>query len=230
MGPDPSADRGGEEELRTYRVPPRPSFPGSEVLIGRSPRAVLDRLLDGDPLDLASHVEARLLERAYFVSFDRVVKRTAARLAYAAMAYRGEPPLADWIAIAIDQSLEELLCEDIEAERRGIPPASPWDPDFAMFTEIAGVEPGQARSMCVAFNALPEEVRRTVYAVLVERKSFNRWVAEGHGPPERAKAMLKRGMLALLLMHDPDSEPMEQEELDEALGPDPEDEELEEER
>jgi hypothetical protein len=165
---------------------------------------VLQRLLDGDPLDLVPCTDRLVRERSVLIAPERVYHRAAARIAHAAMRYRGEPPLAEWIEGLFSIAIQELVAEDLDAERAGIPPATPWDPDYAMITEITGCQPAVARSVANAFNHLPHNVRRTTFAVLVEGKSLNRWVAEGHGPPERAREELLRGWKTLAAGIDPE--------------------------
>jgi len=49
----------------------------------------------------------------------------------------------------------------------------------------------------VAFNFLPDRVRGAYFAVLVQGKTVNRYVAEGHGPPERVKADIEMALRAI---------------------------------
>ncbi len=201
-----------QSEAAPLARPRRGSFPGSELLVGASPREVLERLTEaGDPFELEARGEQRLRERAFLIAAHRVRDRALARVAHASMRYEGEPALDVWLTARVDEAIADLLAEEAADERRGVPATEPWDPRYAMITEIAGVEPAQARGMCVAFNALPDEVRATAFAILVEGTTFNRYVAQGYGPPERVKAHLKRALLTLLLMRDPDAPELEDE-------------------
>lgn len=196
----------------------RGGFPGADLLVGTDPLAVMRRISEGDPLDLIGRAERRLRQRAFFIALQRLLDRLVAHVGLASMRYEGQPPLGVWIDELIDRSIADLICEDAGDERRGIAPTTPWDPDYAMMSELTGAEPARARAMCVAFNYLPEEVRRTVFAVLVEGKTLNRWVAEGHGPPARSREMYQRGIETLLQARDPEQADPDRRQLD---GEDP---------
>jgi len=172
-------------------------FPGSDVLSRRSPREVLERLVDGDPFEIRARCVERIHAEAVMVCVRRLHLRSVARVAYAASRYRGEPALDAWLAEHIAFSLRELLEEDREEERLKIPPSRPWDPRYAFLSETLGVEPTLARRACVDFNLLPHDVRCAYFAVLVEGKTIHRYVAEGHGPPDRVRARLKRALQTL---------------------------------
>ena len=174
-----------------------PSSEVPEVLRGRSPREILARLVEGDPLEIEARCRERIETLALLVDLQRLHLRTAARVAHAAPSWRGEPPISEWLADRIEVSMRELIREDFEAERSGIPPEKPWDPRYAFVSEALGVEPALARRACVAFNKLPLEVRCVYFAVAVQGKTVNRHVAEGHGPPEKARAQLKMAVQAI---------------------------------
>jgi hypothetical protein len=97
----------------------------------------------------------------------------------------------------IDEALEDLVEEDREEETSGLPPTIPWDPRFAFLSEILGLEPALARRACLRFNLLPDDVRRTYFAVVIEGKTMRRYVAEGNGPPSQVREYLKRALGAL---------------------------------
>jgi hypothetical protein len=172
-------------------------FPGSEILSQESPKRVLSRLVDGDPLEIQARCKEHVYDQAWLLSVSRVHLRSVARIAHAAMRYRGEPALDAWLKERVEQSTLELLEEDLEEERVGIPPAEPWDPRYAFVSEALGIEPTLARRACVEFNLLPHEVRCAYFAVVVEGKTIHRHVAEGHGPPDQARSHLKLALRTL---------------------------------
>jgi hypothetical protein len=174
-----------------------PDYPGREVLGSGKPRVVLARLMDGDPLEIGPRCQERLQTECWLVDLSRLVLRAYARIAYAAPRYRGRPPLDDWLRSRIDQSVVELVREDREEERTGIPAEEPWDPRYAWVSETLGLEPELARRACIAFNDLPRDVRQTYFAISVEQKSLNRWIAEGNGPPDQVREKLERAFRAL---------------------------------
>ena len=65
---------------------------------------------------------------------------------------------------------------------------------FEFLAETLGIPKALARRACVAFNYQPERVRCAYFAVLVQGKTVNRYVAEGHGPPERVKADIEMAL------------------------------------
>lgn len=188
----------------------RGAWPGHELLGGGSARVVLASISEGDPLGIYPRCLERMRSRAQLVSLDRLYRRCLARTAHAAPRYEGSPPLDAWLADRVEEAMADLVQEDREEERLGVPPAEPRDPRYAFVADALGVEPGLARLACIVFNDLGEDVRRTFWDVVIEGKSVHRYVAEGHGPPERVKELLRRGFLALsLLENEGDAEPKE---------------------
>lgn len=173
------------------------SYPGQAILGGGSAREVLHRLIDGDPMELRPRCVAKLRDGAWFVSLDRTHLRAAARTAYASRVYRGHPPLDVWLHARIDQSIEELVREEQEDERVQKVPGTPLDPLYAYIAAALGLEAPLARRACVALNRLPVETRATFFAVVLDRKSIHRRVAEGNGPPAAVHAALKTAMDAI---------------------------------
>ncbi len=170
---------------------------GFESLVRGSPHEVLARLVDGDPLELDARCRARLRERALLLCVRRLHLRSVARIAHAAKRYRGELPVDEWIGGRIDYSIGELIDEDREDERSGVPPSRLGDARYAFLSETLGVEPGLARRACVGFNSLADDVRSTYFAIVVDRKTIRRYVAEGHGPPDRVRSQLSLALRTL---------------------------------
>jgi hypothetical protein len=173
------------------------SDPGGDLLKGGSPKEILARLLAGDPLEIRARCREQLHVRALLLSLDRLQLRTLARIAHAAPRWRGEPPLQAWVEERIDHSMRELMEEDDEAVRSGIPHPGPGDGHFAFLSSLLGIEPHLGPRACVAFNAQPESVRRAFFAVVVEGTRMNRYVAEGNGSPQDVKANLARAFRVL---------------------------------
>ncbi len=166
------------------------NFPGAEFLSGGSSREVLRRLHEGDPLDLDDRCFERLRHRAILLDNRRLYVRAIARIATQALRYDGIPSLAVWLDECIDWSIRSLIDDDAEEERCGNPPTEPWDPNYAFISETLGIEPPLARKVGLVFNGLPSVTRRTFWAIVMQGKSIHRWIAEGHGPPERVQARL----------------------------------------
>jgi hypothetical protein len=143
------------------------------VLAGASPREVLARLMNGDPLGIAAVVEARLRARAYLFDADRVFLRTAARCARLAVRFRGDPPLERWLAERADEALGDLLRADAERELRGEPPGPENLAVFDVLARPLGLDPARMHRACLAHNQLPEAQRRAFREVVIEARSID---------------------------------------------------------
>ena len=69
-----------------------------------------------------------------------------------------------------------------------------------------GIHPSAARRGCIRFNDLELGARKAFYALYVEGKTFNRFIAEGNGPPKRARKATLVGPQQVIteLMNGPD--------------------------
>lgn len=146
------------------------------VLRGASPRELLFRLAEGDPLEIGARVEAVFEEEGLLLSTRRVQLRSLGEIAYAACLHGAPQELGPWLRERIGRAIESVLTEDREAERNGAPPGSAAQhlPMVAAF----GVEDGLARRASVAFHSLPARQRRIVRGL----------VADGAGVPDLARA------------------------------------------
>jgi hypothetical protein len=194
---------------RSLRHTPKPwrrsgkgdaGFPGSEILHQPSVKEVLRKILEGDPLGIAERCSWRLKERAVLLDASRLTLRAMARTAYRSSSYHGDPPLADWLTQRIDESIRDLVIENRESEQAEIPIGDDPERRFAFLTETIGVSASIARRVCVVFNDLSDDRRNAFWAMVIEGQSLNRYVAEGHGPPAKAKEDLKQAFLALSLL------------------------------
>jgi len=188
-GVPPDDSRPGDDEPRGEGDARDPAGePGYALLRGGSAREILKRIFDGDPLEIEARCRAQIETRGYLLDVGRLHLRAIARVARAASGWSGDPSLGEFIMERIEYSAQELIQEDREEELSGTPCADPEDVRFAFLAETLGIPMALARRACVAFNYLPERVRCAYFAVLVQGKTVNRYVAEGHGPPERVKA------------------------------------------
>jgi len=184
-----------ERELREIATPAGSDrFPGCELLSGGSPREVLHRIHDGDPLGMVRRCQDRLIRRAILMDVARVFPVAIACVAHAAPRYRGEPPLDEWLERCIDRAVRSLIDRDTEEERSGIPPTPPFDSHLVRMSQILGVEAPLARWATVVFHHLPTPTRRAFHAVAFQGKTIHRWVAEGHGPPHVVRERITHAM------------------------------------
>lgn len=138
------------------------------MLLGRSPKVILRRLHDGDPLRLRELCERIMDEEALLLDLDRLQLRVQAHVAQAGFRYRGDPPLATFLRAQVDRSLAELLREDEFRDKMGLAPLDPRDPTLELITRLLGCEPSLGRAMLVTFNGLPFPQRRAFVTCVVE--------------------------------------------------------------
>jgi len=155
---EPGSDGAGGEPRTTPLDRGQSPGPGS--------RAILERIVRGDPLGMAGRCRRRLRERALLISLRRLVARSLATVARAASLESGVDPTGEvcgaWLERCVDQALDELLLED-----RRIP-AAPRDPRYRFAAAPLGVSSDRARGVLVAFNALPRAERRRYWSAFIE--------------------------------------------------------------
>lgn len=174
-------------------------YPAAELLSGSSTSVVLDRIMNGDPLGVRQRCAERIRERCHLLYFDSLYVRAMARIAFKGVRYRGQIPFDRWMAERIDEAADDQLEQELEAERAGLPSSEPWETHYRFISELLGIEPGMTRRGCIRFNNAELPVRQIFFALCVDGITFNRYVAEGNGPPERAKNLLRQAYCALSL-------------------------------
>jgi DNA-directed RNA polymerase specialized sigma24 family protein len=158
------------------------------LLAGGTPREILCRIVQGDPLELRAHVARRLRADAYVFDADRVHLRALARCARFANRYPGRPDLDEWLDQIVREAIEDLLREDLELarslDRDGAEPS-------AAFTALArplGLDPAAMRRACAAFNRLGAADREAFFELLIEGRSLDELArARGEGATELAR-------------------------------------------
>jgi len=202
------------------REPGRPHW--RRLLAGSSPREVLARLVNGDPLGVRARVALRLREHCYLMDADRVYLRAVARCARFSSRYRGQPSLEEWLTERVDEALGDLLGEDLEhargrasagratsggtpgKQRAGAPPASGAPgaggapsgtrSAFDDFARPLGLDPVRMRCACVAFNHTDLPARRAFFELVIEGRSLDDLAGSG---PSSATAIARRARRAL---------------------------------
>ncbi len=168
------------------------------VLAGASPREVLGRVMNGDPLGLAARIEERLRARAYLFDADRVFLRAAARCARLAGRYRGDPPLEHWLAERIDESLLDLLRTDAEADVHGHPPGPEQLAAFEVLARPLGLDPACMHHACLVHNQLPEAQRKAFRELVIEGRTLDELAASGHSSATEIARAARAALLAVL--------------------------------
>jgi len=148
---------------------------------GDDARALVRRLWEGDPLQLARRCARRLAQRALLMEAARVERRARARIALtatleAARAGSERAQAASWIAEGVDAAIDDLLRADERgAAREAVAPHAPGagrDLPAAVLCGTLGIEPASLPRACATFNGLPEQTRRVFFAAVVEGESI----------------------------------------------------------
>jgi DNA-directed RNA polymerase specialized sigma24 family protein len=164
-----SVDQGGEQ--RDTRVQVQRLFAGT-------PREVLARLVEGDPLGVRDVVGARLRARWMLFDADRVHLRALALIAREAGTWVGRPALGTWLRVRVDRALDEVL---VEARRDGAGlDSSTGEGAFAVLGGPLGLTPAAARATTLAFDYLPAPERRAFLNLVIEGQCLDD-VARGEG-------------------------------------------------
>ncbi|MCZ6597207.1 MAG: hypothetical protein O7B99_06200 [Planctomycetota bacterium] len=161
-----------------------------ELLRAGTPREVLARIVPDDPLRIRRVVAVRLRARGLLLDADQVLLRALARVARAAVHYRGRPALGTWLEGRVDEALDEILAAQA-AGRPAAPAASAANgPPGAveLLARRIGLDPEATRRALARFHALP-------YA---ERDAFFRLVVEGEPAAGEKTRLARRAFDALL--------------------------------
>jgi hypothetical protein len=174
-----------------------------DVLRGRGPGEILDRLSEGDPLGLWPMACAEIAAEGWMVDPGRLYSRTLARTAYDACWVGpggvGGAGLEAWLRRRVERARFELCGELAHEEAAGADPAQ--SPDAEWFTMVARklkLEPQLARLACVRVNALPRAERRVFRALAFEGRTVEELGAEGFGGPAEVLEQLKRAVAGVL--------------------------------
>jgi len=163
---DELADEPASQPLQDEEAP---EFEIPAVLQLDEPRDILIRLSEEDPFELRARVPRRCRERAVLLPSTRLVMMTMARMAIAAKSYDGSYPIDEWVETAIDVSLDDMLEEQREEERRGLPVQD--SPDALFYHELAEIficPVVDARMACATLNGLSEDHRHAFHACIAQ--------------------------------------------------------------
>jgi hypothetical protein len=136
---------------------------------GDSPHEILERMVKGDPLGVEERCHRILRERALLIQPERLALRSMAKIAVFGFTRRGQSFPTTVIDSIIESAITDLIREDSEQERAGLPSSGEM---YGQVSGALGIEPGLARRTCVVFNSMPFLSRRVFWATLVERSSI----------------------------------------------------------
>ncbi len=183
----------------------KPGEPSWKSVLGEgSPREILARLVEGDPLDLRARCELRVRSQAVLIDVHRLHLRTAAHVARHGREYKGSPPLEIWLAEKIRHATRELLQEEAERAASGEIPEAPEDDRLLLIADTLGIDTGVIGRGCVAFNRARYEVRAAFYGLVLEAQDPTAWCTANSTTIERATSSLRAALYALGVRETPD--------------------------
>lgn len=184
MNLDPHSSRGDGED-----------FPGARWLQGNSATEIFERLLSADELELGARVAARLESRAVLIDPERSLLRSLAHIARRARVYRGEPPFDEFLVSCIDRGIDDLIDEDVEAERSGAPLAD--ESRYQAVCAALGSRASDARRICVVLNTQHDELRHAAFAVLVRRRTIDEHARTTAVSRDRVRELVRESLRRL---------------------------------
>jgi DNA-directed RNA polymerase specialized sigma24 family protein len=179
------------------------------VLGAGTPRQVLARLVDGDPLGIRRIVTERLRERAWLADADLVFLRTVARCAWFSARYRCERDLARCLRDLVDEAVLDTVREDLEAARGG-EGGDRADRELAAWSDLArplGLDPRAARTAAAVFDHLPEPERRAFFALAIEGRALEDAARASKSSPTECARAARRAFEAVLAALDVEPTP-----------------------
>lgn len=160
---------------------PVPSDRGRTVLVEKTQAAtlltggassdIMQRLLEGDPLEVGPRSRERMSHQAVLLDPARLKWRALAYCAFLAArdGFCREAPLGHFLDHAIDESIASLIEEDWVAESEGRAVTQSSSP-FQRLPGAARLSPERARRIALEFNLQRRRERRPLFAILVESR------------------------------------------------------------
>lgn len=180
------------EPQRIAEPSPEAVFPLRRVIGpgGRlSGRDLIAQICDGDPLQLGPAAISEVNKRAVLVEPSHVSSKAAARAAFE-LARDGRLETATervqgWTCQAVDDELEDQRSYGSD----GIPQ---MPGEFLLtIAERLGIEPGLIVGASIAFNRLPQVVRRVFFETVINGNSFHELERRGLGDDHALERRLR---------------------------------------
>ncbi|MBI5434547.1 MAG: hypothetical protein HZA52_17080 [Planctomycetes bacterium] len=184
--------------MPAYRPGASPDDPRIELLRDGSPREILARLAEGDPLGIRRLAAELVARGAWLIDAERLSHRALARIAFEARRRAPNVALDPWLELQLETAAHELNEEQREElfARRPIETS----PDVEFYRTLADamqVDIGLVRVVCVRANRLPEDRRRVFHALAVRRLSVDDCVRAGLGSERRVLELFAQATLAI---------------------------------
>jgi hypothetical protein len=180
-----------------------------QLLAGGTPREILCRIVQGDPLEMRDRVARRLHDESYLLDADRVQLRSLARCARFASRYSGRPDFATWLDAIVDAAIDDLLREDLEVELDREKSTSTPGAAFVALAQPLGLEPGAMRRACASFNQLPAPDRRAFFELVIQGRALDELARQGRESASEIARRARRALDLVLQASAPEARPPE---------------------
>jgi len=161
-----------------------------------TPREVLARISNGDPLALRARVAQSLRERAVLLDGDRVHLRALARCARESPRLFGTRDVGAFLDASVRRAVDELVAEDLEAGRNRT--AASGTGALAELAGPLGLDPTSARDACSLLNARPLPERRALFGLLIDNRSLDELAREAGTSASEVGRRARRALDAAL--------------------------------
>ena len=119
-----------------------------------------------DPRRLVRRNARRLRERALLLDPSRLMMGTMVRIAMFRDDFDGGTAIPAWIDERIDETIADLLVQDLEDERAGLPVKEPLQSRYAYLVRSLQIEAPRARRACILVNELPTSQRKVFFEIV----------------------------------------------------------------
>jgi DNA-directed RNA polymerase specialized sigma24 family protein len=193
-------------------------------LAGATPREVLSRIVQDDPLHVRERVATALREGAYLLDADQVQLRSLALVARHAARYRGRPEFGAWLDGLVAEAVQSILREEAEREcsldvanedrgrgadacrERSAAHETLVPAVFLALAKPLGLEPAAMGRACAAFNRLPTTDRTAFFALVLDSRSLDELARESGESATEIARHARRGLDAILSVSNSDGD------------------------
>ena len=160
-------------------------------------RETLEEFRLEDPRRLVRRNARRLRERARLLDPSRLMMGTMARIVMKSDQFDGNKARPAWIDDRIDETIEDLLIEDQEDERAGLPVKEPLQSRYDFLVKSLQIETSKARLACIKVNELPGAERKVFFEVACMLEPTRKLVEAGLGKKGEIRNRLRSALAAL---------------------------------
>ena len=202
---DPFDEFEDEDEFAEIPEPPPPTDPTQRkhyelaknqlqiLLDPRFRQALIDFRLE-DPGKLVRRLARRLREGGYLLDPARLMLGTLARIAMLQDEFDGSMARPAWIDERIDETIQQLLTQDIEDERAGLPVNEPMQARFEHLVKGLQIAPARARATCIRIHELPPIKRRVFFEIVCLLEPVRKLVEVGLGSKKQVTTHLREAL------------------------------------